>query len=85
MNLTIRPKPLGPYYNLLYMLRDFAIYELCKKSGYFGEQKSIGELNRLIICYIDPMRERHFEKDLNVDKMYDLIEKCLAITVNNEA
>ena len=37
MNLTIRPKPLGPYYNLLYMLRDFAIYELCKKSGYFGE------------------------------------------------
>ena len=39
----------------------------------------------LIMSYIDPMRERHFEKDLNVDKMYDLIEKCLAITVNNEA
>ena len=66
MSVTIRPKPLGPYYNLLYMLRDCMIYEL-------------------IMSYIDPMRERHFEKDLNVDKMYDLIEKCLAITVNNEA
>ena len=66
MNVTIRPKPLGPYYILLYMLRDCMIYEL-------------------IMSYIDPMRERHFEKDLNVYKMYDLIEKCLAITFNNEA
>ena len=39
----------------------------------------------LMMSYIDPMRERHFEKDLNLDKLYDLIEKCLAITANNEA
>ena len=39
----------------------------------------------LMMTYIDPKRERHFEKDLNFDKMYDLIEKCMALTVNNEA
>ncbi len=39
----------------------------------------------LMMCYIDPKRERHYEKDLNVDKMYDIIEKCMSLTVNNEA
>jgi hypothetical protein len=38
-----------------------------------------------MMSYIDPKRERHYEKDLNVDKMYDLIEKCMSLTVNNEA
>ena len=39
----------------------------------------------LMMCYIDPKRERHYEKDLNVEKMYDLIEKCMSLTVDNEA
>ena len=39
----------------------------------------------LMMSYINPKRERHYEKDLNVDKMYDLIEKCMSLTVNNEA
>ena len=39
----------------------------------------------LMMTYIDPKRERVYEKDLNVDKMYDLIEKCMSITINNEA
>ena len=66
MNIPKRPRPIGQYYDLLYMLRDCLMYEL-------------------MMSYIDPMRERHFEKDLNVDKMYDLIEKCMALTINNEA
>ena len=39
----------------------------------------------LMMAYIDPKRERHFEKDLDVDKMYNLIEKCMGLTINNEA
>ena len=39
----------------------------------------------LMMCYIDPKRERHFEKDINLDEFYDTIEKCMALTVDNEA
>ena len=39
----------------------------------------------LMMSYIEPTRKRHFEKDLDIDKMYDIIEKGMALTVNNEA
>ena len=39
----------------------------------------------LMMSYIEPLRKRHFEKDLDIDKMYDLIEKGMALTVKNEA
>ena len=39
----------------------------------------------LMMSYIEPTRNRHFEKDLDIDKMYDIIEKGMALTVNNEA
>ena len=39
----------------------------------------------LMMCYIDPKRERHFEKDMNLDEIYDQIEKCMSLTINNEA
>ena len=39
----------------------------------------------LMMSYIEPLRKRHFEKDLDIDKMYELIEKGMALTINNEA
>ena len=39
----------------------------------------------LMMSYIDPLRKRHFEKDLDVDKMYAIIEKGMSLTLNNEA
>ena len=39
----------------------------------------------LMMGYIDPLRKRHFENDLDIDKMYEIIEKGMALTVNNEA
>ena len=39
----------------------------------------------LMMSYIEPTRKRHFEKDLDIDKMYDIIEKGMALTINNEA
>ena len=39
----------------------------------------------LMMSYIDPQRQRHFEKDINLDQIYDLIEQCMSLTVNNEA
>ena len=39
----------------------------------------------LMMCYIDPLRRRHFEKDLDIDKMYEIIEKGMSLTVDNEA
>jgi hypothetical protein len=39
----------------------------------------------LMMSYIDPLRKRHFEKDLNVDKMYEIIEKAMALTIDREA
>ena len=39
----------------------------------------------LMMSYIDPLRKRHFENDLNVDKMYEIIENGISKTVNNEA
>ena len=39
----------------------------------------------LMMSYIEPLRKRHFEKDLDIDKMYELIEKGMSLTINNEA
>ena len=39
----------------------------------------------LMMSYIDPLRKRHFEKDLDIDKIYEIIEKGMALTVNKEA
>lgn len=39
----------------------------------------------LMMSYIDPLRKRHFEKDLNIDKMYEMIERGMSLTNNNEA
>ena len=39
----------------------------------------------LMMSYIDPLRKRHFEKDLDIDKMYEIIEKGMSLTVDNEA
>ena len=39
----------------------------------------------LMMSYIEPLRKRHFEKDLDVDKMYTIIEKGMSLTLNNEA
>ena len=39
----------------------------------------------LMMSYIEPLRKRHFENDLDIDKMYELIEKGMSLTVNNEA
>ena len=39
----------------------------------------------LMMSYIEPLRKRHFQKDLDIDKMYELIEKGMALTINNEA
>lgn len=39
----------------------------------------------LMKSYIDPLRKRHYEKDLDVENMYELIEKGMILTINNEA
>ena len=66
MNIPLRPRPVGIYYNLLYILRDCLMYEL-------------------MTGYIEPLKKRHFESDLNIDKMYELIEKAMSLTVDREA
>ena len=39
----------------------------------------------LMMSYIEPLRKRHFEKDLDVDKMYEMIEKAMTLTIDREA
>ena len=39
----------------------------------------------LMMSYIDPLRKRHFEKDLDIDKMYEMIEKAMTLTIDREA
>ena len=39
----------------------------------------------LMMSYIEPLRKRHFEKDLDIDKMYEMIEKGMSMTVDHEA